>query len=170
MGGQNWRSTLGDFAAISGVLAGFCFTLIVFILGSSIGNSPLICGTTWGQIGVLLTGISSALFITAAELFLTARDHDVWSLPQVLADALREGFTKKSENWDKIWDDNDAECRLYEKRGRRCYNGGIFTIFAALGFVIGPYNLVISIVVAGTGIGLELYQVLSGRFSRASFQ
>ena len=39
-------------------------------------------------------------------------------------------------------------------------------MFLALLFVIGPYNLSIAVLVAGLGIGLELFQMAEGRRRR----
>lgn len=172
MGGHNWRNSLGDFASISGVLGGFCFTLIVFILGSSLGNTPLPCGVisgqvsvpcgvTWGDIAVLITGISAAFFVSSAEFFLTAKEYDVWSMPEKLGDALRRGFAKNNQDWDEIGEYSDKMCERYLERGRRCYNIGIFVIFGAVWFIISPYNIIISSIVYLTGTGLEVYQVVT---------
>ena len=172
MGGHNWRNTLGDFAGISGVLAGFCFSLIVFILGSSLGDTrfpcgsiweqvTIPCGATWGQVAVLVAGVSSALFVASAEFFLTAKAYDVWSIPKELGDALRGGFADKNQDWDKIGEYSDKMCELYLERGRRCYNIGIFVIFGAVWFIVSPYNIIISSIVYLTGTGLEVYQVLT---------
>jgi hypothetical protein len=160
MGGHNWRSALGDYAAISGVLAGFSFALIVFILGSSLGNSALLWGVTWGQAAVLLTGFSSALFIGAAEFFLRAKEYDVWSLPTLLNDQLARGFKSEGKDWNAICNESDDKCELYESRGRNCYNIAIFTIFIAIGFVVAPYNLIIALGISVVGIIVELTQTL----------
>nr|MDO8080821.1 hypothetical protein [Candidatus Freyarchaeota archaeon] len=69
--GYNWRVTLTHFASISGVLAGFCVAFIALILGGRIADIEIYySGLTFGQIAVLLFGISTGLFISAAELFL----------------------------------------------------------------------------------------------------
>src|SRR5438093_10589465 len=160
--GYNWRSTLGDFAAIAGILAGFCFTLIVFVLGGPVGNIVLYSGVTWGNIGVLVTGISASLFIVASELFLTAKHFDVWSLPKGLEDHLKADFEKKNLDWDQKRDDDNKRCRDYEKGGRLCYNAGTLLLFVASWFIIGSFNWIIATFVSGLGVALEFYQ-----FSRA---
>jgi hypothetical protein len=155
MSGYNWRDTLGDFAALSGVLAGFTLALVVFILGWSIADQPLYSGITYGHVGVLLNGISSALFIAASEFLLMSKEHNVWALPDKYEEHLNEIF----RDWGKIKTENLDRCLHYERRGRYCYNLGIYLIFVALLFVIGPYNLLIGLVVSGLGIGLEIYQM-----------
>jgi hypothetical protein len=159
MSGYNWRDVLGDYAAISGILAGFTLTFVVFILGWSIASQSFVCNISWGQIGVLLNGVSAALFIVASEFLLKSKEHNVWALPDKYEDHLANGFKGNGQDWEKIKSENLDKCLQYEGRGRSCYNLGIFLIFCALFFVIGPYNLAIASVVSGLGIGLELYQV-----------
>jgi len=151
---------LVDFAAISGVLAGFCITLVVFILGWSVANTPLFCGTTWGNVGVLLTGVSSALFIAASEFFLGSKEFDVWTLPQKHESFLEKGFKNEGTDWEKIRQDHLKNCSTYEGRGRFCYNTGIILLFIGLWFIVGPYNVIVATIVSGLGIGLQLYQYI----------
>jgi len=68
----NWRGSLGDYAQISGVLAGFCFALIVFVLGWNVASTPICGAVTYGDVSVLLIGIASVLFIASMEFFMTA--------------------------------------------------------------------------------------------------
>jgi len=68
--GYNWRKTLIHFASISGILAGFCVTFIAFILGGPVADIEICTsGVSFGQVAVLLFGISTGLFIYASELF-----------------------------------------------------------------------------------------------------
>ena len=156
--GYNWRSVLGDFAATSGVLAGFTITMVVFILGWSIANTPLFYGITWANIGVLLNGIASALFITALQFFLGSKEFDMWALPEQFERNLREGFEREGKDWSSIRETNLAKCSQHESRGRRCYNLAVIITFLAVFFVIGPYNICIATLVSGLGIALEVYQ------------
>lgn len=153
--GYNWRSTLSDFAAISGVLAGFCFALIVFVLGWSVADAKLVYTATYGNVGVMLTGISASLFVASSELLLSAKHFDVWSLPAAfernLQDSLRDWTAKKEED--------DKRCKLYERRGRICYNIGTFLLFAAIFFIICPYNIAIAAISTGLGLSFEVYQI-----------
>ena len=150
----NWRNALSDFAAISGVLAGFTITLSVFILGWQVADTPILLRITWGHIGVLLNGVASALFVTAAEFFLGSKEFDIWSLPSKYEDQLQKDW----KNWSEMKEESLRMGRLYEKRGRKCYNTSLFLMFLGIGCVITPYNLVIAVVVAGSGILLEVYQ------------
>jgi hypothetical protein len=152
----NWRNVLSDFAAISGALAGFTLTLIVFILGWQVANTPLILGITWGHIGVLLNGIASALFVTASEFFLGSKELDLWALPDKYEDHLLR--KRLREDWDKRKRESLRTGRLYEARGRHCYNTALILMFLAIGCVIAAYNMIIAVVVAGSGIILETYQ------------
>ncbi len=154
--GYNWRNTLGDFAAISGVLAGFCFTLIVFVLGWSVANTALACGATYGNVGVLFTGISGSLFIAASELFLSAKHFDVWDLPEQFEHHLETGLT----DWITLKADDDKQCKFYERRGRICYEFGTIILFLAMFFIISPYNWVIATVATGIGLIFEAYQLV----------
>jgi hypothetical protein len=154
--GYNWRSTLSDFAAISGVLAGFCFALIVFVLGWSVANTALSHGVTYGNVGVLLTGVSASLFIAASELLLSAKHFDVWALPDKFEQNLQASF----KDWIERKTEDDRQCKLYERRGRTCYNIGAFLLFVALLFIMSPYNLVIAAISTGLGLIFEVYQLV----------
>lgn len=142
------------------MLAGFCLGIIIFILGWNVAEIRLVENITYGQIAVLFTGIASALFIVASELFLTAKENDIWSLPEKFNKFLIDGFKEEDKDWDKLREENDIKCKLYEKYGRICYNSAIFIIFIGMFFVITPYNIFIAIIIACFGIGLELYQMV----------
>jgi hypothetical protein len=162
--GYNWRDTLGDFAAVSGVLAGFTLAFVVFILGWSVATTPLVDGITWANVGVLFNGISAALFIAASELFLGAKENNVWALPDRYEKQLADGFKGEGKDWQTIRAENLEKCVQYEEWGRKCYNVAIFLMFLALFFVIGPSSIPIAIFVSALGIGLELFQMkVAGR-------
>jgi len=159
--GYNWRTTLTHFAAIAGVLAGFCVTFIALALGGKVADIGICTtGVTFGQISVLLFGISTGLFICAAELFLCAKEFDVFNIPKPYRELLKEDCELKKKDWAEFEDEQTAKCRRNESLARRCYNFGIFIIFGGLFFAIVPYNIVIAVIVAGLGISLELWQML----------
>jgi len=159
--GYNWRNTLTHFAAISGILAGFCVTFIAVVLSGAVADIE-ICSSavTFGQISVLFFGISTGLFICSAELFLHAKEFDVYDIPEEYRKLLREDFQEKKKDWDKFEEESTESCRHSERYGRYCYNIAIFTVFIGLLFVIVPYNLVIAIIVSCLGILLETWQTL----------
>jgi len=110
------------------VLAGFCFTLIVFVLGWNVANTS-ICGyVTYGQISVLLVGVASVLLIASMEFFLAAKGFDTWSLSDRWHDYLVETLGKTE--WDKKQTTDQKQCRNYERLGRHLYNLAMFLIFA----------------------------------------
>jgi len=158
--GYNWRATLTEFAAISGVLAGFSVTFIAVVLGGPVADIE-ICGKgmTFGQISVLMFGISTAFFITSAELFLHAKEFDVFSIPEPYRKLLKEDCEQRKEDWAEFEDKQTKQCKQSERLGRYCYNIAIFMIFIGLLFVIAPYNITIAIIVSGIGMLLEIWQV-----------
>lgn len=159
--GYNWRNTLSDFASISGVLAGFCVTFIALILGGPIADTRICTsGVTFGQVAILLFGISTALFICATELFLHAKEFDAFSIPEVYRKLLKEDCQLKKKDWAEFEDEQTKHCRHNERWGRICYNSAIFTIFGGLFFAIAPYNLPIAGFVSGLGILLEVWQIV----------
>jgi len=155
--GFNWRNTLSDFASIAGILAGFCVAFIGIILNWSVANTSIYnTSLTWGDIAVSLVGISAALFIAASQLFLRAKDSNMWNLSEK-----HERYLKKEvfgAEWEKIKEENLNNCKRCEMWGRRFYNPAIIVMFLGLGFLIAPYNYAIAIIVAGSGISLELWQ------------
>jgi hypothetical protein len=159
--GYNWRNTLADFASISGVLAGFSVAFIALILGGPVADFGICTsGVTFGQVAVLLFGISAGLFISATELFLHAKESDVFSIPEPYLKLLRENCQLKKKDWAEFEDEQTERCRHNEQLGRRCYNVAIFIIFGGLFFAIAPYNLPIATLVSGIGIILESWQLL----------
>lgn len=158
--GYNWRSTLTDFARTSGVLAGFCVTFIALILGGRIADSPIESTlVTYGQIAVLLFGLSTSLFICASEFFMLASNFDVFSIPESYRKLLKDEY-KSNEDWCKFEDRQTKKCRENEKIGRRFYNLAIFVIFIGLLFAIIPYSTIVAFVVSLVGIILESWQLL----------
>lgn len=162
--GYNWRNTLSDFASVAGFLTGFCVALIGIILGWSVANTPILANNqifgaiTWGNAAVLSVGISVALFIAAFQLFLRAKDSDMWNLPEKYEQFLKKGFKKDGKNWRKIRKENLDDCRKCEMYGRHFYNAALIFMFVGLGFLIAPYNYIIAVLVAGSGILLEFWQ------------
>jgi hypothetical protein len=158
--GYNWRNTLTNFASISGVLAGFCVAFIGIVLGWEVANAPIYREITFGHVAVLLFGISTGLFICSAELFLHAKEYDVFSIPEPYRKLLKEDKEQRKEDWAEFEDEQTKQCRRSERLGRYCYNIAIFLIFIGLLFVIAPYNIAIAIIVSGLGILLEIWQVV----------
>lgn len=158
---SNWRNTLTHHAAIAGVLAGFCITFIALTLGGQVADIEICTSEiTFGQISVLLFGISSGLFICAAELFLHAKEFDVFDIPQRYRDLWIKDCELRGQDLAEFEDEQTAECRRDEALGRKCYNFAIFVLLGGLFFAIAPYNIVIAVIVAGLGTLLELWQYL----------
>jgi hypothetical protein len=156
-GNVNWMDTLGDFASISGVLAGFNLTFVVFILGWSAQTQwgvSLFDGVTWGHVGVLFNGASAVLFIAAAEFLTTAKEYNVWALSDKYENYLQHVYPDWGRLRGQVW----ADCLRYEARGRRLYNFAIIFTFVAFFFVVGSYNLTIGAAVAMLGIAFESLQ------------
>jgi len=105
-------------------------------------------------------GISAGIFITAAELFLHAKEFDVFDIPKPYRELLKEDCEQKQKDWAEFEDEHTEKCRRSERIGRKCYNSAIFIIFIGLFFAIAPYNLLIAVVVSSLGILLELWQIL----------
>jgi hypothetical protein len=109
---------------------------------------------------VLLFGVSTALFIAAAEYFLEAKEFDIYSIPDRYLHLFEEEDADK-EKWKKRQDLQTTSLRRREKRGRVFYDIAIFAVFIGLWFAIAPYSIVIAFIVAGVGIVLEMSQYVS---------
>jgi uncharacterized membrane protein len=158
--GYNWRNTLTDFAHISGILAGFCITFVVLILGGTVADTEICTsGVTFGRVATLLFGMSTGLFICAAELFLYAKEFDVFSISESYRKLLREDCELKKKDWAEFENEQTEKCRRNEKLGRVCYNVAIFVMFGGLFFAITPYDLLIAVIVFVLGIMLESWQI-----------
>jgi hypothetical protein len=160
--GYNWIDCLVHFASISGVLAGFSVTFIALVLGGQIGDFYILeTGATFGQIAVLLFGISTALFAFASQRFIHAQEFNIWDLPDDYAKFLKEELKKQKKEWYPYLLESDAKSRQRENEGRKAYNLGLLLIFTGLFFSIAPYNLPIALIVSGIGFTLELWQYLT---------
>jgi len=154
--GYNWRNTLTEYAAISGVLAGLCVAFIALILAWSIANTEIYQQLTFGNLAVLFFGIATSLFISASEFFLHSKDFDVFDTTQEYRNWVQSGFPDK--NWDEIWKESTMMMRVNDRYGRWCYNVALFMLFLGLFFAVGPYNLVVAIAVSSMGIALQIWQ------------
>jgi len=160
----NWMDTLDSFTLISGGLVGFTLVFVTTILGWSVAHqpiSPLFPAITWGDIGVLLNGVSAVLFINAAEFLTTAKQFNTWSLPSGYESWLSEQLGK--ENWEKLKPQARKNMLRYEELGRLCYNSGLLFMFGAFFFVICPYNLAIAIFISLLGAALQILQMVTMR-------
>ena len=108
---------------------------------------------------VLFFGISTSLFIATSQLFLKAKEFDVFSIPQRYIELLKEDCELNKMNWDDFEDEQTKHCRIKEQLGRKFYNSAIFMMFGGLFFSVLPYNFLIAFVVSGLGIALELWQM-----------
>jgi len=113
---------------------------------------------TFGQVAVLLFGISTGFFICAAELFLLAKEFDVFSIPEPYRGLLKENCEQRRVDWTEFEKEQTEKCRNNEKLGRNFYNSAIFIMFGGLFFVIAPYNVLVAMLVSGLGVLLELWQ------------
>lgn len=159
--GYNWIDTLVHFASISGILAGFSVTFIALILGGQVADVDICTtGITFGQISVLLFGISTGLFICSSQRFIHAQEFNLWDLPSEYVRFLKEKLKEQEKEWDSYLLESDAKCRRYEKEGRITYNLAIVVMLGGLFLAIAPYNVVIALFVTGLGYLLEMYQYL----------
>ncbi len=157
MTGYNWRNTLSDQAATSGILAGFSVSLIALIVGGSIADI-LIPSTeiTFGQLAVLFFGLSTGLFVAGSELFLRAKTYDIYNIPEKYFDKIEQ-----DKNRDKDWKQKHInQSRKDFKHGRLCFNTSVFILFVGIFFTVTTYNFFIALIVSGFGITLEIWQIL----------
>jgi hypothetical protein len=159
--GYNWRASLSDYARVSGVLAGFSITFIALILGGKVADFSIWNGVSFGQVSVLLFGAATSLLIASSQLFLQAREFDVFSIPERYIKLLKEDCELKNKKWADYEDEQTKHCRIKEQMGRKFYNAAIFLMFVGLFFAILPYNTLIAIVVGGLGLALEVWQYVS---------
>jgi hypothetical protein len=159
--GWNWRSTLTDYATISGVLAGFSVTFIALMLTKQTTDINIIVPSlTFCRMAVLLFGVSAGLFIAAGEYFLQAKEFDIYGVPERYLDLFRKDPKYDEKDWEKREKSQTKSLRRQEKKGRRFYNVAIFSVLVGLWFAITPYNVVIASIVAGVGIAIELSQYI----------
>ena len=159
--GHNWIGALTHFAATSGILAGFSVAFIALIMGGKVADTDIcLSGITFGQVSVLLFGISSVVFIFACQRFLHAHEFNIWRLPDEYVRLICGDLKVQKEKWDKLLLDSDASCRKYEKEGRLAYDSAILFTMVGLFFMIVPYSLAVAAIVLVLGGFLEAWQYL----------
>jgi hypothetical protein len=158
--GYNWRGTLTDYSQISGVLAGFCLALIVFVLGWKVSDTIVLYNLTYGEVSVLIIGIAAGLYIAAMEFFLSAKGFDLWALSEEYQTELKVRNELSNEEWMTARTKVDETCERYDNFGRYCFNVAMFLIFLGISVVIAPFNFTIAIVVGVFGILLEVSQII----------
>jgi cytochrome c biogenesis protein CcdA len=156
VGGQNWLATMSDQAATAGFLAGFSITFITMIVSTSTAHAILVSPVHWGDIAVTLFGLTSVMFITATELFLRAKEFNLWDLPESYSKYLQKSYT--AWDWEKSLEDSDDTARKYQGRARRAYNSAIFLLFIGVFFVVGSYNIWVALIITGSGLASESFQ------------
>jgi hypothetical protein len=157
--GHNWRNTLSSFASISAVLAGFCITFMALIVGNRVADvSVFESGLTYGQVAVLFFGISSSFFISAAELFLYAKENDIDEVPERSKELLRKKIERQGEEWLKFEDRTIERCQNSEKWGRRFYNFAIFVISFGLFSTLAPFSKEVAVAIFLLWVALQFWQ------------
>jgi len=130
-------------------------------LGGRVADSYIgVTTIKFGQVAVLFFGVSTSLFISASQLFLKAKEFDVFSIPQRYIELLKDDCEINNKNWDDFEDGQTQHCRVKEQLARKFYNSAIFMMFGGLFFSILPYNFLIAFLVSGLGIALEVWQML----------
>ncbi len=163
MRGYNWRNALSDATAVSGVLAGFAIVFIGLILQSQkdLALGSFIYGS-WSvtifanSLGLLLAASAATLFIMSLELSLMGKTFDIWNIPKEYSAFLRKGFKKK---WADVCHEQDTLCKKYDNLSRHAYNAAIFSIFAAIGLALAPYNLWVAMLTISMGWIAEFIQI-----------
>jgi hypothetical protein len=155
----NWRNTLSDFASVAGVLGGFSVALIGVVLGWSLSSTEFLLSIPFGHFSVLFFGLSTVLFVSASQLLLHAKSHDVFSC----TDKYLEGLQEESQvDWESNFKEANKEMGKYYAYGRVCYNSGIFALYLGILFLVAPYNVYIALSTFIFGIILEFWQIKKG--------
>src|SRR5467141_2207541 len=149
----NWRETTPLYASISGVLAGFSITFIIFLLREDQSSQQLAYGVSWGILSALFMGVSAVFFIQASQFFLTAKDHDIYGMPQGKFDSLGEPIRKKEI----------AKSLGNQALGGNLFNCGRITLFLGVAFALWPFSQVVAFIVGAGGVGFEVYQIIGYR-------
>jgi hypothetical protein len=142
---------------VAGILAGFSVALIGVVLGWSLSNTEFLFSIPFGHFSVLFFGLSTVLFVSASELLLHAKSHDVFSC----TDKYLEGLQKESQevDWESNFKEADRKMSKYYDYGKVCYDSGIFTMYFGTLFLVAPYNVYIALSIFILGVVLESWQV-----------
>ena len=135
-------------------MAGLSIAFITIIVSTSVANATLYAPVRWGDVAIALLGLSSVFYVAAADFFLRAKEFNLYDLP----DEYRKHLEAKTIDWGTLLKQSDDSMRKHEGYGRQSYNAALLLMFTGLLFVIGPYNLVVAIIVSGSGWLYEAFQ------------
>ena len=152
--GYGWRFTLSDFASLSGVFAGFSIAFIILLVG--LERACVLVA----DLGIVLMGIAAALFVAASQFFLQAKNCDLRTLPKEYVDFLSKELSEEKITFEAAALLNDNKILYYEKRGRYCYNLGVWLMLVGFGLVVASYNMLVGFIVLCVAVPLEIYQHL----------
>lgn len=154
--GFNWKGVLVPYASTSNLLAGFCITFIALLIGRSIADYQIFkSGLTFAHVSILFFGISAGLFLFASQIFVRAKQFDVYDVPERYYEKLKRVIN----NPDEIAQFVETQTYYLKKNlriGRFFYNLSIFLIFIGLFFALCPYNFIIAVIISSVGIGFEV--------------
>jgi hypothetical protein len=162
----NWRNTLGDYASICGVLAGFCVALIGVVFAGSLASKTLFSNLSYGQLSVLFLGITAVLFISSAELLLQGKARDIFGCPNEYFEWLRTIYDENQIA--KIKTAANDELTENYQLAKKFYNSAIILLYFGLLFLIAPYNLIIAAIVFLVGFGFEVWQLTKDMHLRSN--
>lgn len=149
----NWRSAMTGYIPLCAFLAGIDIAFIPLILPSISPNvqTPFTgLSLDFSYIAILLFGLSAAMLVGAAELFLHAAEFNVSALSPDYKEFL-------NKNIDFVKTQNDSLKNNYN-RAAILYNIGIIFIFGGLFLALWPYNFGIATAVAAVGVIVEIMQ------------
>lgn len=153
--GYNLINTFSDRCAASGVLAGFAIAVAAIVVAVGSASAHVVGPVRFRDVGAGLIGLSAVLFLVSLEYFLSARENNPWDLPEKYEAALARDLPDFTARLRAM----SAEMARCEAIGRHAYNFAIFALFVGLFFALYPFSPGAAVLVAGVGIGFEVYQM-----------
>jgi hypothetical protein len=133
--------------------------LIGVVLGWSLARTEFVLSIPFGYFSALFFGLSTILFVSASEMLLHAKSHDVFSCSEKYLKGLQES---SKVDWATNFEIADKQMCKYYDYGKGCYNLGIFALYTGILFLVAPYNPYIALSIFIFGTFLEFWQIRKG--------
>lgn len=157
--GYNFVNSFSDRCAVTGVLAGFAIAVASIVIVVDNSGDVLFWIVRFKDVAASLIGLSAALFLIAMECFLAAKENNPWDLSDDFEKALESA--NNGRKWEEVREQMTMNLQTWEHIGRTAYNFAILALFTGMGFAFFAFSPGTAILVAGVGVGFEVWQMLT---------
>lgn len=158
----NWRTLAATVQAMSTILAGFSFTLLVLALSKDVLtvslDTPPFADTR--SLALFCLATAGLILILSTECLLHSQSYDVWSLGSERLNFLRDKANSFGVPWPIWLDSRDKKVRSWYIRGSYLYYAGVLLFLLGGTFLVYPYSVISSLSIFAVGFLIELTWII----------